>query len=82
MHVFVRLVESGLRHVAAAKTPAVHLVTPVTKKPLLQVGWHVEPEVSIEVQLPTLPFVGGADASHGDPPASIVHGGMDCQHSL
>jgi hypothetical protein len=36
--------------------------------PKWHVGWHVDPDASLEVQLPTVPFAGATEASQ--PPAS------------
>lgn len=55
----------SLTHVAALSTPKLHLVAPDTVYPALHNGWHVEPEATLDVHVPTTPFVGAADASHG-----------------
>ena len=44
--------------------PPSHELGPDTAYPLLHVGWHVEPDASELVQLPTPPFAGAAEASH------------------
>ena len=31
----------------------------------MHVGWHVEPEANVDVQVPAAPFVGAVDASQG-----------------
>ena len=54
-----------LTHFAAVNVPKVHELIPDTVYPELHVGWHVEPLARELVQVPTLPFVGAADASHG-----------------
>jgi hypothetical protein len=55
---------SGL-HVAAVKFPAKQLDRPDRLYPILHVGWHVDPDFRLFVQVPLFPFVGLADASHG-----------------
>jgi hypothetical protein len=52
-------------HVAAVNSPAKQLDGPDTVYPALQVGWHVDPDTRLFVQLPLSPFVGAVDASHG-----------------
>ena len=52
-------------HVAAVRVPAVQELVPETVYPVLHVGWHVEPLARELVQLPTPPFVGAVEASHG-----------------
>ena len=42
-----------------------HDVEPDTVYPVVHVGWHVAPLASAFVHVPTPPFVGAADASHG-----------------
>ena len=51
-------------HVAAVNVPKEHELVPDNVYPELHVGWHVEPLASELVQVPALPFVGAADASH------------------
>jgi len=46
-------------HVAAVKTPAKQDVGPLTVYPLAHVLRQLEPEASVEVQLPMLPVVTG-----------------------
>jgi hypothetical protein len=55
---------SGL-HIAAVNFPAEQLDVPDTVYPSLHVGWHVNPDARLDVQLALFPFAGGADASHG-----------------
>ena len=57
-------------HVAAVNTPKEHELVPDTVYPELHVGWQVDPLARELVQLPTAPFVGAVDASHGDPDTS------------
>jgi hypothetical protein len=52
-------------HVAAVSFPAEQLVGPVTLYPLLQKKMHFDPDARLFVQVPTVPFAGGVDASHG-----------------
>jgi len=53
-------------HVAAVKTPAKQDVGPLTVYPLAHVLRQLEPEASVEVQLPMLPVVtGGTEQSLG-----------------
>jgi hypothetical protein len=52
-------------HVAAVSFPAWQLDRPDAVNPMLQVGWHVDPDVRLDVQVPAAPFEGGVDASHG-----------------
>jgi hypothetical protein len=52
-------------HVAAVNSPAKQLDGPDTVYPALQVGWHVDPDTRLFVQLPLSPFAGAVDASHG-----------------
>jgi hypothetical protein len=54
--------EFGL-HIAAVSVPEEHELGPDTVKPVLHVGWHVEPSGTEAVQSPTPPPLGGADAS-------------------
>ena len=54
-------------HVAAVRVPAVQELVPETVYPESHVGWHVDPLARELVQLPTAPFVGAVDASHGIP---------------
>ena len=42
-----------------------HDVEPDTVYHVVHVGWHVVPLASAFVHVPTPPFVGAADASHG-----------------
>ena len=42
-----------------------HELVPVTEYPSSHVGWHEDPLANELVQLPTAPFVGAVDASHG-----------------
>eukprot|EP01047_Picozoa_sp_COSAG01_P072709 COSAG01_NODE_11637_length_1891_cov_8.332031_2_plen_184_part_00 len=51
-------------HDAAVSVPSLHLETPDTMYPLLQVGLQVLPEPSRALQSPTVPLPGGDDASH------------------
>ena len=52
-------------HVAALSTPpALQLDAPEATKPWLHTGWHVEPDARLDVQSPTAPCAGAADASH------------------
>ena len=51
---------------AAVSVPRLHEVVPDTVYPELHVGWHVDPLASELVQLPTPPFAGAVDASHGE----------------
>ena len=57
-------------HVAAVNVPREHELVPDTVYPELHVGWHVDPLARELVQSPAPPFVGAADASHGDPDTS------------
>jgi len=52
---------------AAVSVPRLHELFPDTVYPELHVGWHVDPLARELVQLPTAPFVGAVDASHGIP---------------
>ena len=52
----------GGMHVAAVRIPSKHLLAPETLYPGLHVGWHCEPDASMDVQLPTAPFTGAVDA--------------------
>jgi hypothetical protein len=54
-------------HVAATKFPAEHTEGPETMYPSPHVGWHSDPDASETGQVPTAPFAGGSDASHGSP---------------
>ena len=54
-------------HVAAVSVPALHDDVPDAVYPASHVGWHVDQLARELVQSPTAPFVGAADASHGDP---------------
>ena len=56
---------TGRKHVAAVKVPALHELVPDTVYPLLHVGWHVDPDANELVHDPTPPLVGAVDASHG-----------------
>ena len=51
--------------VAAVSVPLLHDEVPDTVYPVAHVGWHVAPHASAFVHVPTPPFVGAADASHG-----------------
>jgi hypothetical protein len=51
-------------HVAAVKFPAKQLVGPDTVYPVLHVGWHVDPDSRLLVQVPLFPFAGAAAALH------------------
>ena len=53
-------------HVAAVNTPKEHELVPETVYPELHVGWHVDPLARELIQLPTAPFAGAVDASHGE----------------
>jgi hypothetical protein len=52
-------------HVAADNVPARQLDAPDTTKLRLHVGRHFDPDGRLFVQVPTTPFAGGVDASHG-----------------
>lgn len=52
----------GRTHRAARKVPATHLEGPEGTYPELHTIWHVAPEASIPLQLPTTPFEGRATA--------------------
>ena len=52
-------------HVAAVSVPELHEDVPDTVYPELHEGWHVDPLPREIVHVPTPPFVGGAEASHG-----------------
>jgi len=54
-------------HVARVNAPAAHVEGPDAAYPESHVGWHVDPDASESVQVPTAPFAGGSDASHGSP---------------
>ena len=54
-------------HVAALRVPNEHELVPETVYSASHVGWHVDQLARELVQSPTAPFVGAADASHGDP---------------
>ena len=49
-------------HVAAVRIPVEQPLVPDTVYPTLHVGWHVDPDASVDVQFPTPPFVGAVDA--------------------
>ena len=57
-------------HVAAVRVSRLHELVPETVYPESHVGWHVDPLARELVQSPAAPFVGAADASHGDPDTS------------
>ena len=57
--------EQVVKQRAAVKVPAMHELVPVTEYPSSHVGWHEDPLANELVQLPTAPFVGAVDASHG-----------------
>ena len=63
---FAGAADASHRHVAGTKFPsAEHVDGPETVcVPSAHVGWHVDPAASSDVQSPTAPFAGGADASH------------------
>jgi hypothetical protein len=58
-------------HVAAVNVPKEHELVRDTVYPESHVGWQVDPLAMEPVQSPTPPFVGAADASHGDPDTSM-----------
>jgi hypothetical protein len=49
--------------IAAVKLPVKQLVLPETSYPVLQVGWHADPEAKLETQVPIPPFA-GAETVH------------------
>lgn len=51
-------------HVAASRTPSVHVDFPDTVYPTAHVGLHVAPCASAFVHVPTAPFMGALEASH------------------
>jgi hypothetical protein len=51
--------------VAAASVPVVHEDVPETVYPEAHVGWQVDPDASVLVQVPTAPLVGALGATHG-----------------
>lgn len=60
-------------HSMAFNSPdELHEVTPEGVKSPSQVGWQFWPASKLAVQLPTLPFAGGADASQ-DPEKKRQH---------
>ena len=53
-------------HVAAVSVPSRQLLGPDALYPALHVGWHVEPDARLDVQVPTAPLVGAVFAPlHG-----------------
>lgn len=52
-----------LLQVASVSLPLLQLDSPDTMYPLLHAGAQVAPDARVEVQVPTLPFVGAALAS-------------------
>ncbi len=59
-------------HVAETRLPLVHEVAPEGAQPLLQVGWQVDPEANVLVQVPLAPLAGAAEASHGNGAATAM----------
>ena len=58
--------EGETAHVAAVSVPTEEQeLVPETVYPDSHVGWHIKPLARELVQLPTPPFVGAVDASHG-----------------
>ena len=51
--------------VLVVNVPAEHVLVPDTVYPLLHVGVHELPLASVAVHVPASPFVGAAEASHG-----------------
>ena len=56
---------SGSHLVVSVRMPALHDICPDKVYPALHVGVHDAPCARAELQSPTPPFVGAADASHG-----------------
>ena len=68
-------VSPGAMHttVLVVSTPAAHVLVPVSVYPLLHVGVHELPLARLDVHVPASPFVGAADASHGQ--GELAHPG-------